>query len=127
MIEKKRKKQAKFWKATVITLGIISLSTGLFKTSDFWSSYVLDIAGPAWGYVLIRLQYRINTEGFFNNRFSPEIVFAVIISICFIIETMQFFKLYNSTFDPYDFLAYYSGLFIVYLIDIFLNKKKNSE
>jgi hypothetical protein len=125
MTEQIRKKQAKFWKTSVILLGIISLSTGLYKGSGFWSSYVLDIAGPAWGYVLIRAQYRLNSERFMNIRFSPEIAFLVIVGICFIIEAMQFFEIYNSTFDPYDLLSYFSGVLVVYLVDKNFNKRKN--
>ena len=121
MIEQTRKKQVRFWKISVIILGIISLSTGLYKGSAFWSSYVLDIVGPAWGYVLIRAQYRLNSESFMNIRFSPEVAFLVIVGICFIIETMQFFEIYNSTFDPYDLLSYFSGVLGVYLIDKNLN------
>ena len=125
MNEEVRKKQAKFWKVCVIILGIISLTTGLYRGSEFWTSYVLDIAGPAWGYVLIRVQYRLNSERFLNIRFSPEIAFLVITGICFILETMQLFEIYNSTFDPNDFLAYFAGVLVVYLIDKILSKRKN--
>lgn len=126
MTDKIEKRQVRFWKTSVIILGIISLSTGLYKGSGFWTSYVLDITGPAWGYVLIRAQYRLNSERFMNIRFSPEIAFLVIVGICFIIETMQFFEIYNSTFDPYDLLSYFSGIFVVYVIDKILIKSKNS-
>jgi hypothetical protein len=118
--------QTKFWKGMVIVLGIISLSTGLFSVSKFWSSYVLDLVGPAWGYVLIRVQYRMDSERFMKIRFSPEMALLSIISICFIIEAMQYYNLYYSTFDPYDLLAYFSGTFVVYLIDKILIRKRNS-
>ncbi len=45
------------WKISLILLGIISLSTGLSKRPGFWTSYVLDMTGPAWNYILIRGQY----------------------------------------------------------------------
>ena len=115
-----------FWKVIVILLGINSLSTGLYKGSGFWTSYVLDIAGPAWGYVLIRVQYRLNTERFMSIRFSPEIAFLVIVGICFIIETMQFFEIYNSTFDLYDLMAYFSGVLVVYVIDKICKAKRKT-
>jgi hypothetical protein len=45
------------WKVSLVLLGVISLSTGLSKRPGFWTSYVLDMAGPAWNYILIRGQY----------------------------------------------------------------------
>ena len=84
------------------------------------------IAGPAWGYVLIRVQYRLNSERFMNIRFSPEIAFLVIVGICFFIETMQFFEIYNSTFDLYDLMAYFSGVLVVYVIDKICKAKRKT-
>lgn len=34
------------------------------------------------------------------------------------IETMQYFKIYDSTFDPWDLLAYVSILIPLFLIDL---------
>jgi len=47
--------------------------------------------------------------------------------VCFGIETMQYFKIYNSTFDLWDFLAYISILFPLYLIDIRITRKGKKE
>lgn len=118
-------KETVFWKISIILLGSIGLSTGLFKLSEFWTSYVLDIVGPAWIYILIRGQYQSKNATFLSLKFSPELAFALIAGICFIIEIMQFFNLYNSTFDPYDFLSYFSGIFIIYLIDKWFIKREN--
>ncbi len=112
------------WKAVLIILGIISLSSGLLKTPGFWSGYLLDIAGPAWGYVLLRGQYKAGNSGFFSIRFSPEGALATIILICFTIETAQYFELYEAYFDPYDYLAYISGILIIYLFDRLLDGSK---
>ena len=112
-----KQKRTSFWKIILILLGLISLSTGILKVSGFWTSYVLDIAGPAWIYVLIRVKYRGSTDQFLGIYFSPELALFLIISICFTIEAMQFFDVYPSTFDPYDLLAYCSGILIFYTID----------
>ena len=46
-------KETIFWKITLILLCLTGLSTGIFKIPGFWTSYVLDIVGPAWCYILI--------------------------------------------------------------------------
>ena len=109
--------QAQFWKVLVILLGIVSLSSGLVKSPGFWSSYLLDIVGPAWGYVLIRAQYKGGSQRFINIRFSAEGAFLLVIGISFGIETLQYFEVYPSTFDPYDLLSYFSGALVVYIMD----------
>ena len=112
-----KSKTVRIWKVVLIVLGIVSLSSGLVKTPGFWSSYLLDIAGPAWGYVLIRTQYIAGDSGFLSIRFSPEMALMIILIICFLIETAQYFEIYDAHFDPYDYLAYISVLLPVYLID----------
>ena len=112
-----KSKAVRIWKVVLIVLGIVSLSSGLVKTPGFWSSYLLDIAGPAWGYVLLRTQYIPGDSGFLSIRFSSEMVLMVILIICFLIETAQYLELYDAHFDPYDYLAYISVLLPVYLID----------
>ena len=117
----------RIWKTVVILLGIVSLSSGLIKTPGFWSSYLLDIAGPALGYVLIRAQYKKEDSGFFSFRFSPEGALFTIIIICFLIETAQYLELYTAYFDPIDYLAYISGVLPVYLLDRFLSSSSQEE
>jgi len=112
-----KSKAVRIWKVVLIVLGIVSLSSGLVKTPGFWSSYLLDIAGPAWGYVLLRTQYIPGDSGFLSIRFSSEMALMVILIICFLIETAQYFEIYDAHFDPYDYLAYISVLLPVYLID----------
>ena len=123
MVVHLKEKQARFWKVIVIVLGLISLFTGLLRISGFWSSYLLDITGPAWAYVLIRVQYNGKTDRFLNLRFSPEFAFLCIVTICFLVEAMQYLRLYHSTFDPVDLLAYFSGTFVFYLIDKTISKR----
>ena len=112
------------WKALVIILGLISLSSGLLKIPGFWSSYLLDITGPAWGYVLLRAQYKTGDAGFLYVRLSPEGALLTIAIICFTIETAQYFELYKAYFDPYDYLAYISGITVVYLLDRLMDGSK---
>ncbi len=109
-----------FWKVFLVILGIIALSSGLIKSPGFWSSYVLDIAGPAWIYILIRGQYS-GSKSFLSLKLSPEIAVILIIVIGVLIELSQYYKLYTSTYDPYDFIAYASLLIPVYLLDKCLN------
>ena len=92
----------------------------------FWSGYVLDIAGPPWIYMLIRGQYN-SKERFFNIKFSPELAFALVLVLSFAIEIMQFFEVYNATFDPYDLLAYLSATFLIYLTDKILIRKRKTN
>ena len=112
------------WKISLILFGIISLSTGLSKRPGFWTSYVLDMAGPAWNYILIRGQYS-DKQTFCSFRFGPEFALFLIIGICFLIETSQFFKLYQAHFDPWDYLAYISILIPCYLIDKYIGRHKS--
>jgi len=115
-----------FWKTTLICFGLIALSSGLFKISKFWSGYALDMAGPAWIYMLIRGQYN-SKKRFLNIKFSPEIAFALVLVLCFAIEIMQFFEIYNATYDPYDYLAYFSATSLIYLTDKMLNSKRRTS
>jgi len=106
-----------FWKILLIILGLTALSTGLLKSTGFLTSYMLDIVGPAWIYILIRVQYKSDGSTFLTFQFSPEKALLLVTGICYIIETSQYFQLYAAHFDPYDYLAYISGVLPVYLID----------
>lgn len=110
-------KETYFWKISLILLGLISLSTGLVKTPGFWTSYVLDIVGPAWIYILLRVQYSSKNTCFLSIKFSPEIAAIIVIGICILIETSQYFNLYEAHFDPYDYLSYVSLIIPLYVID----------
>ena len=123
-MDKTNRQEAIFWKITLICFGLIALSSGIFKKSVFWSGYVLDIAGPAWIYMLIRGQYNSKNQSFLNIKFSPELALFLIIALSFAIEIMQYFEVYNATFDPLDFLAYFSGTFVIYLTDKLLRIKE---
>ena len=114
---KLKSKTTLFWKVILIVLGIISLSSGLIRSPGFWSAYLLDIEGPAWGYVLLGARYKAGDSGFLTFRFSPEVALAVTIIICYLIKVAQSLEIYNPHFDPYDFLAYITGILPVYPVD----------
>jgi len=112
------------WKIAIIVLGIVALSSGLVKKPGFWSSYVLDIAGPAWIYILLRCQYSERTTKFMSIRFSPESAVLLVFGMGVVIETSQYFKFYDATFDPYDYIAYLLLLLPCYLLDKYLQSRQ---
>lgn len=104
----------------MVILAVLGLSTGVarrFGAPTFWSSYMLDIAGPAWNYILFRGLYTSKKRADLWRYFTPETTGGLIIGICFAIEAAQYFGLYAAHFDPYDLLAYSSGVSILYVID----------
>ena len=88
---------------------------------------VLDIVGPAWNYILIRGLYSSKNQTFLKIKFSPESAALLIIGICFIIETGQYFRIYEAHFDPYDYLAYISLILPCYLIDKLILRNKSIQ
>ena len=115
------------WKVLLITLGIISLSSGFIKSPGFWTSYALDIAGPAWIYLLLRGQYNLEKSAFLSIKFTANQAISLVIGIGFIIEIMQYYKIYEAHYDPYDFIAYVSLSIPVYLLDKWLIRRQNKE
>jgi len=111
-----------FWKIILILSGCTVLATCLIRIPGFWSSYVLDMTGPAMGYILLRVQYTSKESTFLSFRFTPESAALLIFGICFVVETSQYFKLYEAHFDRYDYVAYISLLLPCYLIDRWLIK-----
>ena len=108
------------WKITLILLGTTGLLTSVVKAPGFWSSYVLDMVGPAWNYILLRGLYSPKNSSFLSLQFTPGKAALLILGICFLIETSQYFEIYGAHFDPYDYVAYGSLLLPVYLIDKWL-------
>jgi hypothetical protein len=48
---------APFWAIALVFLGLLGLSTIWIDLGEFWKGYVLDMAGPAWNYILFRGLY----------------------------------------------------------------------
>ena len=116
-------KSAPYWAFLLVILGLISLSTSWIDLGTFWKGYVLDMAGPAWNYILIRGLFTSYKENSWTRIFTPIRTFILFVLICYGIELMQYFELYESTFDPYDLLAYISLLTPVFIRDLTLIKR----
>jgi hypothetical protein len=115
-----------YWKATIITLGSIALATCLVRSSGFWSSYVLDIVGPAWIYILVRGLFSKTQPAMLGRLLSPEAALVIMMVACFLIEEAQYFHLYDAHYDPLDFFAYVSLLIPCYVIDRWLVNRRVS-
>lgn len=105
------------WKIVLIVVASIGLLTCLIPHPGFWSGYVLDIVGPAWGYILLRGNYSHHHSSFLSLKFTPETAALSVLGICYAVETSQYFRLYDAHFDPYDYLAYISLLLPCYMAD----------
>jgi len=110
-------KYAPFWAAAIVVLGVSGLSTIWIDLGEFWKGYVLDIAGPAWNYILFRGLFTSYTENSWTRFFTPNRTLLIFLIVCFGIEGMQYFNLYNSTYDPWDFMAYISILIPLFILD----------
>jgi len=119
----KHDKYAPYWAVTLVVLVILGLSTSWLDLGKFWKGYVLDMTGPAWNYIFFRGLNTSYSDNAWRRFFTPNRTFAIFIIVCFGIETLQYFKIYDSTFDWWDLLAYISILVPLYSIDCKLNKK----
>jgi hypothetical protein len=121
-------KYAPYWAITLIILLGTGLSTIWFDLGAFWSSYLLDLVGPAWAYILFRGLYTAKADNIWTRFFTPNRTLIIFLTVCFGIETLQYFKIYNSTFDFWDLLAYISILIPLFLIDTrIIRKIKNTS
>ena len=114
------------WTTAGLTLVVLGLASGPLRSHGapaFWSSYVLDIAGPAWSYILLRQLYEPRHESRFLARvFTPTTTALTVVGICFLVEIAQFLGMYDSTPDPWDFVAYASGVTVCYAVDLWSNR-----
>jgi hypothetical protein len=115
--KKKWDKQAPYWTIGLLIIGTAGLATIWFDLGTFWKGYVLDIAGPGWNYILFRGRFTAKKENVWTRFFTPIRTFLIFIIVAFGIEFVQFFKIYESTFDPWDFLAYITSLLPLFIID----------
>jgi hypothetical protein len=120
-------RNAPYWAAGVIILCFTGLSTTWFTLSPFWNGYVLDMAGPAWNYILFRVLFTSYKENSWRRFFTPTRTFLIFVLVCFGIEMAQYFNLYDSTFDPWDLVAYISILLPLYILDSFQSQRQNSK
>jgi hypothetical protein len=108
---------APFWAIGLVILCGTGLATVWFDLGHFWSGYVLDMTGPAWNYILFRGLFTSYTENTWTRFFTPRNTLLIFLVVCFGIEISQYLGLYESTFDPGDFLAYVSILVPLFLLD----------
>ena len=111
-------KNAPYWAIALLIFGTVGLSTIWIDLGNFWKGYVLDMTGPAWNYILFRGLYTAKANNIWTRFFTPNSTLIIFLLVCFMIETLQYFKIYDSTFDPWDLLAYVSILIPIFLLDI---------
>ncbi|MBD3383958.1 hypothetical protein GF407_03435 [candidate division KSB1 bacterium] len=116
----KHNEYAPFWALALVLLCLTGLSTNWFDLGIFFKGYVLDMTGPAWSYILFRGLYTSYRKNRWTLFFTPRNTLIVLIIVSFGIEGAQFLKLYPSTFDPWDFVAYLSILVPLFLLDSWL-------
>jgi hypothetical protein len=112
-----------YWAGAMILFILMGISTTWYYIGSFWNGYMLDICGAAWNYILIRGLFTERKDNLWTRFFTPVRTYLLIIFVSFGIETLQYFEVYDSTFDPYDLLAYVSLLSIVFVLDMISRKK----
>jgi len=120
-------KYAPYWAVALLIFVVAGLSTIWIDLGNFWKGYVLDITGPAWNYILFRGLYTAKANNVWTRFFTPNRTFIIFLIICILVETLQYYNVYNSTYDKWDFLAYVSILVPVFIIDRKQNQKKGNE
>ncbi len=110
-------KLAPYWAAAMVVLGGAGLATNWIDLGTFWKGYVLDITGPAWNYILFRGLFTSFRDNAWTRFFTPLKTLLIFLLVCAGIESAQYFKLYEATYDPWDFLAYVAILIPMFLLD----------
>ena len=115
---------APFWAAALVVLCAIGVFSTFVDGGPFWNGYVLDMTGPAWSYILFRGLFTAEASNLWTRTFTPFRTLAVGLAACLGIETVQYFEFYDSTYDPWDFLAYVSLLVPVFLVDLWQSSRE---
>ena len=116
--QKVHNKYAPYWAAAMFVFGSLGLATVWWECGAFWKGYLLDMVGPAWNYILFRGLFTNYQKNKWTAFFTPPKTFFLFTVFCFGVETAQYFKLYDATFDPYDYLAYLSLLLPLFILDL---------
>jgi hypothetical protein len=116
---------APWWAIAMSILLVTGLSTIWFNGGNFWKGYVLDMVGPAWNYILIRGLFTAKQDNRFTRLFTPATTLLVLLGVAFGIETMQYFRIYEATYDPLDFAAYSSIIVPLFIIDMFTQRTRS--
>jgi len=116
-VEEMHNRAAPYWAVAMVVCCVVGVSTTKLSLGGFWNAYVLDITGPAWNYVLFRGLAFTYSSNVWTRLFTPTRTIFIFVIVAFGIESAQWLELYESTFDPWDFVAYISLLVPMYLID----------
>ncbi len=116
-IKNRHDKFAPYWAVVLFVFASLGVSTIWINLGDFWSGYVLDTTGPAWNYILFRGLFTTKANNVWTRFFTPIRTLFIFLFVCVAIETLQYFKIYEATFDFWDFLAYIILLIPLFLID----------
>jgi len=116
------RKYAPYWAIGLLLLVSTGLSTIWIDLGSFWNGYLLDMAGPAWNYILFRGLFTEPADNKWTRFFTAKMTLAIFIAVCIIIECAQHLNLYDATYDPWDFLAYVSILIPMFLLDSYLSR-----
>jgi len=122
-VKSRHDKYAPYWAIALIVFGVIGLSTIWIDLGTFWKGYILDMTGPAWNYILFRGLFTAEANNAWTRFFTPVRTLVIFLLVCFGIESMQYLKIYDSTFDTWDLLAYCSILIPLFLIDLKLSRR----
>jgi len=115
---------APYWAAGLFIFLGIGLTAVNFDLGQFGRGYVVDMVGPAWNYILFRGLFTSKADNLWTRFFTPNITLIIFLAVCFGIEAIQYLELYESTFDPWDLLAYISILLPLFIIDFLQYKQK---
>ena len=121
----KHNKNAPYWAITFVILLATGLLTINFDFGSFWKSYILDMVGPAWNYILFRGLFTNKVSNIWTRLFTATNTFLLLVFVSIGFETIQYFELYDSTFDGWDIVAYISLLIPMYIIDLYQSKDNN--
>ncbi|NQT61789.1 MAG: hypothetical protein HQ556_02420 [Candidatus Marinimicrobia bacterium] len=72
---------------------------------------------------MIRGLFTTYTQNVWTRFFTPLKTVTIFLLVCFGIEIAQLFNLYDSTYDPWDFLAYVSILVPMFILDSYTSSK----
>jgi len=120
-------KYAPYWAIALFILLGTGLLASSFNFGRFWKGYILDMVGPAWAYILFRGLYTTKANNLWTQFFTPNRTLIIFITVCFGIEALQYFKVYDSTFDFWDLLAYITILTPLFFIDKKIIQKGNKS
>ncbi len=107
---------APYWAIALALLWGVGISTIWIDLGAFWKGYILAV-GPAWNYILFRGLFTAKADNAWTRFFTPKKTFFIFLIVCFSIEGAQYFNLYESTYDPWNLIAYISILTPLYLLD----------